>query len=272
MELFYRRFGKGKPLVILHGLYGSSDNWHTIGRQLSAIREVFLVDWRNHGRSPHDPDHTYSALRDDLHEFLVQHSIYKPVLMGHSMGGRAAMFFAAMHPRLVEKLIVVDISPCSYKADNHPNETLQHATILQALQSVDLANLSSRSEADAQLAKTIRYPAVRQFLLKNLKKDSNNGFYWILNLPALEKNLEEIYLGIDTLSLPEGFLLDFPALFIRGQLSGYIGQNDLDCIKRYFRNSSVITIPGASHWVHAEQPGLFMEAIRNFLTKEDFAG
>jgi esterase len=265
MELFYRRFGKGKPLVILHGLYGSSDNWYTIGRQLSAIREVFLVDWRNHGHSPHHPVHTYSALRDDLHEFLVRHSLFKPVLMGHSMGGRAAMFFAAMHPKLIEKLIVVDMSPCSYKADNHPNETLQHATIFQALRSIDISNLSSRKDADHQLAETIQSPAIRQFLLKNLKKDSNNRFYWCLNLPALEKNLAEIFLGIDTLPLPEGFLLDFPALFIRGQLSGYIGKNDLDCIKRYFKDSAVITIPGAGHWVHAEQPGLFVEAVRNFL-------
>ena len=265
MELFYRRLGKGKPLIILHGLYGSSDNWHTIGRQLSEFREVFLIDWRNHGQSPHHPNHTYSDLRDDLHEFLVQHTIYKPVVMGHSMGGKAAMFFAAMHPKLIEKLIVVDISPCTYKAENHPNENLQHRSILQALQSIDLANLSSRKEAEDQLAKTIQYPAVRQFLLKNLKKDHHSRYYWCLNLPALEKNLEEIFLGIDTLQLPEEFLLDFPALFIRGQHSGYIGNNDLDCIKRYFKNSTVISIPGASHWVHAEQPVLFREAVRNFL-------
>lgn len=265
MELFYRRLGKGKPLIILHGLYGSSDNWHTIGRQLSEFREVFLIDWRNHGQSPHHPNHTYSALRDDLHEFLVQHTIYKPVVMGHSMGGKAAMFFAAMHPKLIEKLIVVDISPCTYKAENHPNENLQHRSILQALQSIDLANLSSRKEAEDQLAKTIQYPAVRHFLLKNLKKDHHSRYYWCLNLPALEKNLEEIFLGIDTLQLPEEFLLDFPALFIRGQHSGYIGNNDLDCIKRYFKNATVITIPGAGHWVHAEQPGLFVEAVRSFL-------
>jgi pimeloyl-ACP methyl ester carboxylesterase len=265
MELFYRRMGKGKPLVILHGLYGTSDNWYTIGRQLSEFREVFLLDCRNHGQSPHHPVHTYGAMRDDLHEFLVQHSLYKPVIMGHSMGGRAAMFFAVMHPKLIEKLIVVDISPCSYKADNHPNETLQHATILHALQSIDISSLSSRTDADDQLARTIQSPVIRQFMLKNLKKDSQKHFYWCLNLPALEKNLPEIFLGIDTLSLPEGFQLDFPALFIQGELSGYIGKNDLECIKRYFKDPSVITIPRASHWVHAEQPGLFVEAVRNFL-------
>ncbi|OFY56714.1 MAG: hypothetical protein A2Y87_00100, partial [Bacteroidetes bacterium RBG_13_46_8] len=260
MELFYRRMGKGKPLVILHGLYGSSDNWYSAGRQLSDFREVFLVDWRNHGQSPHHPVHTYAALRDDLHEFLVQHSLFKPDLLGHSMGGRAAMFFAAMHPRLVEKLIVVDISPCSYKAENHPNETLQHANILQAMQSVDIAHLSSRKEADDQLASTIQSPVIRQFLLKNLKKDRRNRLSWCLNLPALEKNLSEIYLGIDALPLPEGFRMDIPALFIRGQLSGYIGKNDVECINRYFRDPAIVTIPGATHWVHADQPVLFLEA------------
>jgi esterase len=265
MELFYRRLGKGKPLIILHGLYGSSDNWYTIGKQLSGLREVFLVDWRNHGHSPHHPVHTYNALRDDLHEFIVQHSLFKPVVLGHSMGGRAAMFFATMHPKLIEKLIVVDISPCSYNTGNHPSEDLQHTTILQALKSVDISNLASRSDADHQLATLIHSSGVRQFLLKNLKKDSHNRFYWCLNLPALENNLAEIYTGIDTLHLPEEFRLDFPALFIRGQLSQYIGDRDVDCIKRYFSHPEVVTISDASHWVHAEQPGLFLEAVRKFL-------
>jgi esterase len=265
MELFYRRLGKGKPLIILHGLYGSSDNWYTIGRQLSEFREVFMIDWRNHGHSPHHPVHTYDALRDDLHEFLVEHSLYKPVLIGHSMGGRAAMFFAAMHPKLIEKLIVVDISPCSYKAENHPNETLQHETILRALQSVNISNLASRTEANKKLAETIHSDVIRQFLLKNLKTDSHGRLTWCLNLSALEKSLTDIYAGIDTLPLPEGFQMDFPVLFIRGELSGYINHHDLDCIKRYFKNSAVVTIPQTSHWVHAEQPGLFVEAVRNFL-------
>jgi esterase len=266
MELFYRRIGKGKPLIILHGLYGSSDNWLSIGKQLAGSREVFLVDWRNHGHSPHHPVHTYSALRDDLHEFLVQHSLFRPVLMGHSMGGKAAMFFAMMHPKLIEKLIVVDISPCSYKAENHPNESLQHKILLQAMRSVDLPALTSRADADRKLAETIQSHAIRQFLLKNLKKDSHNRFYWILNLSALENHLADLFLGIDSLPLPVGFRLDLPALFIRGQLSGYIGDKDMECIRGYFKNSAVITIPMASHLVHAEQPGLFLETVRDFLS------
>ena len=265
MELFYRKFGNGKPLVILHGLYGASDNWYTVGKQLSANREVYLVDMRNHGQSPHHPLHTYEALRDDLHEFLVEHSIFRPVVMGHSMGGRAAMFFAASHPKLIEKLIIVDISPCSYRAGNHPDETLQHKMIIDALQSIDLEKLTSRTEADGQLAKTIKSPVIRQFLLKNLKTGRHHQYQWSLNLSALEKNLPEIFLGIDTLSHPAGFQMDFPALFIRGQLSGYIGENDLKCINRYFRNPTVVTIPRATHWVHAEQPEMFLQAVRDFL-------
>lgn len=265
MELFYRRLGKGKPLVILHGLYGSSDNWYSIGKHLSAGREVYLVDIRNHGKSPHHPVHDYAALRDDLHEFLVEHSLFKPVIMGHSMGGRAAMYFAARHPRLIEKLIVVDISPCSYKAGNHRSETLQHKRIVQALQSIDLAMITSRAEADRLLAEKIQSSAIRQFLLKNLKTGGHKKFHWCLNLPVIEKNLPEILLGIDILPMAPEFKMDFPALFIRGQLSGYIGDNDLKCIERYFMNHRVVTIPGASHWVHAEQPALFLEAVMDFI-------
>jgi esterase len=265
MELFYRKIGRGKPLIILHGLYGSSDNWYTLGKQLSAYREVYLVDLRNHGHSPHHEVHTYEALRDDLHEFLVEHSIFKPVLMGHSMGGRTAMFFAALHPKLIEKLIVVDISPCSYRTENHPDETLQHKTIIQSLQSIDLEKLTSRTDANRQLTKTIQSAVIRQFLLKNLKTDSHKRFHWSLNLPALEKSLPEIFLGIDSIGSPSGFQMNFPALFIRGQLSGYIGENDLKCINRYFQNPTVITIPLATHWVHAEQPELFLEAVKDFL-------
>ena len=265
MELFYRKLGKGRPLIILHGLYGSSDNWYTLGKQLSEYKEVYLVDLRNHGHSPHHPVHSYEALRDDLHEFLVQHSLFRPVVMGHSMGGKAAMFFAVLHPKLIEKLIVVDISPCSYKAENHPEETLQHTTIIRALQSIDLSGLTSRTDADHHLAKTIKSIAIRQFLLKNLKGNSHNRFHWSLNLTALEKNLPEIFQGIDTLNFSSELPLDFPAFFIRGELSGYIGEKDLDCIDRYFKNSTVTTIPVTGHWVHAEQPGLFLDAVKNFL-------
>jgi pimeloyl-ACP methyl ester carboxylesterase len=188
--------------------------------------------------------------------------------MGHSMGGRMAMFFAALHPRLIEKLIIVDISPCSYQAENHPDETLQHKTIIQALQSIDFRHIKSRTDADRQLAKVIKSATIRQFLLKNLKTERHKGFHWSLNLPVLEKNLPEIFLGIDTLYSASGIQMDFPALFIRGQLSGYIGEHDLRCIERYFTNHKVVTIPGATHWVHAEQPGPFLEAVVDFIKSE----
>ncbi|MBN1414395.1 MAG: alpha/beta fold hydrolase [Bacteroidales bacterium] len=267
MELFYRKLGKGKPLVVLHGLYGSSDNWYTLGKQLAQEREVYLVDLRNHGRSPHHPEHSYGAMRDDLHEFLVQHSLFKPVLMGHSMGGRVAMFFASMHPKLIEKLIVTDISPCSYNTEDHLSEIQQHKTIIQALRSIDISHLSARSDADIQLAKTIKSSVIRQFLLKNLKAEGHKNFRWCLNLPALEKNLQEILLGIDIIGRPSESQMDFPALFIRGQLSGYIKEKDMDCIHHFFKNATIITISNASHWVHAEEPGRFMVAVKEFLEK-----
>jgi esterase len=265
MELFYRKMGKGKPLIILHGLYGSSDNWYTIGKHLSDHHEVFLVDLRNHGYSPHHPVHTYDALKDDLHEFIVQHALYKPVLLGHSMGGRVAMFFTAMHPKLAEKIIVVDISPCSYHTDHHPSETMQHATIIRALQSLDITKLTSRKDADEQLAEKIKSTVIRQFLLKNLKTDNAKNYYWCLNLNALEKGLQGIYIGLDTIRISSGIPMDMPALFIRGQLSGYIGDTDLDCIKRYYKNAAIVTIPGAGHWLHAEKPELLLQAVGDFL-------
>jgi esterase len=265
MELFYHKLGKGKPLIILHGLYGSSDNWYTLGKQLSGDFEVYLIDQRNHGHSPRHPLHSYIALRDDLHEFIVHHSLFKPVLLGHSMGGRTVMFFAASHPKLVEKICVVDISPCSYKPENHPVETLQQESIIHSLNSIDLLHLSNRKDADRQLANTIGSTVIRQFLLKNLKINKKNEYYWSINLHALSANLHEVYTGIDTLNLDSRFQMTFPALFIKGQHSGYIKEKDIDCIHRYFSNSSIVTIPDAGHWVHAEQPALFLETIKKFL-------
>jgi pimeloyl-ACP methyl ester carboxylesterase len=265
MELFYRKLGTGKPLIILHGLYGSSDNWYTIGKQLSSHFEIFLPDLRNHGHSPHHPDHSYIALRDDLHEFIVAHSIFRPVLLGHSMGGRTAMFFAASHPHLIDRLIVADISPCSYQADQHPNERLQHSDIIRSLLSLDISGIKSRSDADKALAGAIPSQAIRQFLLKNLKVRDHNRYFWGLNLPALEENLPGIFRGIDTLGLPEGKPMSFPALFVRGERSGYISESDLPCIEKYFRAARIVTIPGAGHWLHAEQPALFLKAVKEFL-------
>jgi pimeloyl-ACP methyl ester carboxylesterase len=265
MELFYRKTGSGKPLIILHGLFGSSDNWHSIGKQLSVSHEVFLVDQRNHGQSPHHSAHNYIAMSDDLHEFIVQHNIFRPVIMGHSMGGRTAMFFSVRHPKLIDKLIVSDISPCSYNPENHPDEALQHEKIIAALHTIDLSVISSRHEADIKLAETINSPSLRQFLLKNIKTDNKGKFQWKLNINAIENNLSEIYKGIEILKLPGKDTLKFPALFIRGEYSGYIKEKDVACIHNYFSNASIITIPQAGHWLHAEKPALFIKAVEEFL-------
>ncbi len=265
MNLFYRKYGTGKPLIILHGLFGSSDNWYSIGKQLSVNHEVYIVDQRNHGQSPHHTIHSYIALSDDLHEFMIQHNIFRPVIMGHSMGGRTAMFFAVRHPKLINKLIVADIAPCSYNHENQPDEILQHKKIIEALHSVDLSFVSSRSEIDKKLAESIPSASLRQFLLKNIKTDFNGRFHWKFNLDALENNLSEIFKGIDTLQLPDKNALSFPVLFIRGELSGYLKERDLVCIQSIFSNASVNTIPQAGHWLHVEQPTLFIKAVKEFL-------
>ncbi len=265
MELFYRKIGIGKPLIILHGLFGSSDNWYSIGKQLSVNHEVYLVDQRNHGQSPHHLTHNYLALSDDLHEFIVQHNIFRPVIIGHSMGGRTAMFFAARHPSLIAKLIVVDISPCSYNTAHYPDEAHQHRKILEALYSVDLSSVSSRSEIDKQLAEFITSASLRQFLIKNVKAVNYGTYQWKFNIAAINNNLSEIYKGLDSLPLLSGNKLDFPALFIRGQFSGYIKEKDINCIYSYFNNATVTTIPQAGHWLHYEQQELFIQAVNEFL-------
>ena len=168
MELAYRKYGEGHPFLILHGLYGTSDNWVSIARNLSEFFEVYTIDLRNHGRSPHAPEHSYELMAQDLSEFMVQHKLPKAVILGHSMGGKVAMYFAHMFPEKVSRLIVADISPRSYlqNPELHPQYT-QHKTILNALASAPLHTFTKREEVDAHLSHAIGDTRIRQFLMKN---------------------------------------------------------------------------------------------------------
>lgn len=266
MKLFFRHFGSGEPLIILHGLYGSSDNWHSIGKELSADYSVYLVDQRNHGNSPHHSDHNYNLLSDDLLNFMAEQHLDSALIMGHSMGGRTALKFGLKYPEMVRKIIVVDISPMGNEYRQNAPEILVHDRIISSLLQIDTDLLTTRDEADKQLQKSVALPSIRQFLLKNLKRSPDGKFKWAFNLRTLSEKLPDIFAGIikenetDPESIPQ-----FPLLFIKGALSGYIRAEDQAFIRHYFPWAIIQVIPGAGHWVHAEQPAAFLQAVREFL-------
>ncbi len=267
MKMFYRKFGAGPPLIIAHGLYGASDNWVGIGREMSKSHEVFLIDWRNHGNSPHTVEHNYQLLKDDLLNFIDQQGLKKVSLLGHSMGGKACMFFAVDNPTRVESLIVVDISPRSYMSIDQPSpHTVDHLNIIQAMIAVDFKKAESRMDIDMMLADTIKSPRVRQFLLKNVKRKDKSSFEWKLNLKSLHDNMPNILSGLDPDKINNGMgVSGFPVLFIKGADSDYISDPDYPIIQKIFPVADIVSIPNAGHWVHAEQTELFLKNVNYFL-------
>jgi pimeloyl-ACP methyl ester carboxylesterase len=268
MKLFFRKYGDaGPPLIIVHGLYGSGDNWVSIARDLSDKFEVYVVDQRNHGQSPHSSVHDYPAMREDLKKLMDVEGIDQAVLIGHSMGGKTIMSFAIEWPDRVAALISVDIAPKSYSklalaSRNAPN----HSGMIDALMDLDLVNAESREELDLELRPKIGSDRIRSFLLKNVRRDGNGKFSWRLNLEALDNNLERIFEGMDPDAVKEdGGITGFPALFISGANSDYIQAGDHQLIKTFFPAAEIVSLPGAGHWVHAEQPALLVKTIRYFL-------
>lgn len=248
--------GHGQPLLILHGLFGTLDNWATLAKRFAEHYNVFLVDLRNHGRSPHHAEHNYDAMADDVLELVEELGIPTPAIMGHSMGGKVAMKYALKYPTRLTRLIVVDIAPKAYPP--------HHDEIIDALQSVDLSKATSRGEIEQQLAQSIKEPDVRLFLMKNLYRKEDNTFGWRMNLDALEKNYEHIAAAI-TADVP----FKKHALFIKGGQSGYIKQEDIySSIERLFTLVEVETISEAGHWVHAQAPDKVYDLVTTFLSAD----
>ncbi|MBV6428240.1 MAG: Esterase YbfF [Haliscomenobacter sp.] len=252
MHLNYKVMGEGFPLVILHGLFGTLDNWQTLGKQLSRQFTVYLVDQRNHGRSPHLPHQDYPAMAEDLHQFMEAHWVYEAHVLGHSMGGKTAMEFALEYPDMVKKLVVVDIAPKPYESG--------HEDIFQALSAVDLPALTSRQEAEYTLRQYIREDGVVQFLLKNLSRHKDGHFEWKMNLPVLREYYDEILAP----PVAKGYFTG-ETLFVRGGRSKYILDEDQAAIRTFFPNYRLETIPDAGHWVHAEAPSALLELVQAFL-------
>jgi pimeloyl-ACP methyl ester carboxylesterase len=251
MKLFYREYGSGQPLIILHGLMGSSDNWLPQAKRLGEQFHVYTVDQRNHGQSPHTDTFNYRVLQEDIVGFIDQHNLNKPILLGHSMGGKAAMNVALAYPDKLDKLIVVDIAPKAYN--------VRHDYIVEGLKAVPIDSVQSRNEADEALARHVPDSTVRQFLLKNLMRKPGGGFAWRINLNAIDKNLEVIGGGL----IQDGQFVK-PTLFIRGSRSDYILDEDRTIIKKYFPNATLLTMD-TGHWVQAEKPAEFVKVVLNFL-------
>jgi esterase len=254
MKLFFRTLGEGQPLIIMHGLFGSSDNWLTIAKSFAQHFQVFLLDARNHGQSPWSDHHNYALMSQDLGEFIQEHNLKDPFIIGHSMGGKTLMKFITTAKISVPKFVVVDISPRFYEP-HHDKE-------ITALKSINLSTLQSRQEADDTMAKTIPEIGVRQFLLKNLYRKEDGSFHWRMNLDVLTSQIQAVGEGTSETAKSE-----IPALFIKGAKSEYyIQEADKELIKKIFPNSQVIEIQGSGHWVQAEQPQAFYDAVMNFLT------
>ena len=252
MNLFYRELGQGQPMIILHGLMGSSDNWLTQARMFSESYRVYTVDQRNHGQSPHSDEFDYKVLATDLKAFVKLHELENPIVIGHSMGGKAAMNFAVSNPDMLDKLVVVDIAPVNYE--------VRHDHIVEGLLAIPIEQIKTRNEADEILSKHVDEVGVRQFLLKNLARN-DSGFEWKLNLGVIDKNLELIGEGMQY----EGSF-DKPTLFVKGRRSNYIQDQHATVIKSIFPNSELVVME-TGHWVQAEQPAEFVKIVSEFLSR-----
>jgi esterase len=264
MKLFYRKSGSGPPLIILHGLFGSSDNWVTIAKNLSDTFTVYLPDLRNHGQSPHDNLHDYKSMSDDLFELVKDLKLTKFFLAGHSMGGKTAISFALKWPEMINGLLIADISPFTNENTNS-NIFNQHFNILKTIESIDLSNISTRKEVELILEKKISSERDRGFILKNLQRNNSNTFSWKINSKAILNNLDKIMEGIERPSSASEQITGFPVIFIRGGDSEYIPVSHFGDIQNIFPAVEFITIKGAGHWIHSDKPEEVTKNIKRLL-------
>ncbi len=257
MKLHYRKSGQGTPLIILHGLFGSADNWNTLAKQFAESFEVYTVDLRNHGLSPHSKEFNYQVMSGDLLEILDDNGIETASIIGHSMGGKVLMQFAAEHSHRIHAMIVVDISPGYYEP--------HHQAVLNALHSVNFDTISTRRQAEEILSPLLNDISTTQFLLKNI--------YWVDDAAGAEKklawrfDLDSITENINIVGA-ESPMPTRPiakVLFVKGESSAYISDEDKRLIRIYYPNAIIRTIQGAGHWVQAEQPTAFYETVVAFL-------
>jgi len=252
MQLHFRSYGAGAPLVILHGLFGSLDNWHTVSQRLGGHFHVLAVDQRNHGRSPHCPEMDYRLMADDVAEFLDQQQLAEAFVLGHSMGGKTAMQLALAHPRRVARLVVADMAPRAYPP--------RHEKILAGMLALDLAAAASRHQLAEALAPWVPELATRQFLLKNVAADAEGRFHWRCGLDEIHRNYGRLAEALAASPPYPG-----PTLFLRGERSDFLREEDEPGIRQLFPHAELGTIPRAGHLLHADNPEAFLRAVSGFL-------
>ena len=259
MQLHATHYGEPQserpPVIILHGLFGSNRNWHPIAKVLSEHFDVYSLDLRNHGKSPHSDQMNYPHMAEDVEDFIEHHHFDSVSIIAHSMGGKAAMWLALNRPDLVHKLIVVDIAPVDYQHD--------FSEVLSGFKSIPLASIQSRKDADRHLSNTIQTESLRQFLLQNLQ--SRAGQYsWRINLDAIEQFMPEITSFPDASHLPA---FEKRVLFVGGGQSNYLNKENQKQTRHLFPMASFSMIKNAGHWLHSEQPELFVSLITPYLSK-----
>ncbi len=253
MILHSNIIGEGTPFLVLHGFLGMGDNWKTLGNRFAQQGyEMHLIDQRNHGRSFHDDAFSYEVMAEDLRKYCEHHALDSFILLGHSMGGKTAMEFAVTYPEMVTKLLVADISPKEYPSHHHH--------ILKALSQLDFDVINSRGKADSVLAGYLDEIGVRQFLLKNLYWQEKGRLGLRMNLKVLTDKVEEV-----GKPLPKTAFFNNETLFLRGSRSDYIVPGDETLISHHFPAFQIVTIEGAGHWLHAENPDKFFTIVLNFL-------
>ncbi|TAE75446.1 MAG: alpha/beta fold hydrolase [Bacteroidetes bacterium] len=259
MQLFHRKLspeiikGNEKNIIILHGLFGTADNWFTIGKKLAEKNHIYLIDQRNHGQSGWSDEWNYNNMSEDLNELIDTNRLQDVVVIGHSMGGKTAMLFAGQFPEKLSQLIVIDISPRYYPP--------HHSNIIEALKSIDLKTLNTRQEAEKLLENKGLDVGTRQFLLKNLYRKDDQSFAWRMNLEVISQKIEKV--GEE---YPQNFSYEGSTIFIRGDKSNYINlEHDVSIIKNYFPNAEILSVKDAGHWVHAEQPQALLKIFDEFI-------
>lgn len=255
MELSFKKYGDhpNKTLIILHGLFGMLDNWQLQARKASEYASVYTLDLRNHGRSPHSEEMSYGAMAEDIYSFCELHNIKKPIILGHSMGGKVAMQTALDYPDLPQKLVVADIAPKAYLPG--------HLRYFEALNRIDFSKIENRAMADRALKEYESNDAIRLFLLKNLEK-AESGYRLKMNLAAIERSYDHIIGGI-----PIPYPISIPTLFMKGSRSSYISDEDEAELALLFPESKLVEVPNAGHWLHAENPEGFFNALYSFIEK-----
>ncbi|CAM1373178.1 alpha/beta fold hydrolase [Tenacibaculum xiamenense] len=254
MNILHSRIvGEGKPLLVLHGYFGMGDNWKSHANKLAEEGyEVHLIDQRNHGRSFHTEEFDYELLVEDLSNYIEHHGVENPHILGHSMGGKTAMLFSVEYPDLLDKLIIVDISPRDYPPHHHD--------ILGALNSIDFTIHNSRKLVDEKLSELIPEVGVRQFLLKSVYWKEKGVLDFRFNLKSLTENNREVGVALPSFTMFEG-----DVLFISGEKSQYITADDTPLIKAHFPQARIESVANAGHWLHAENPTDFLKTVVNFI-------